>query len=822
VTSTEHAEQIGSQSDTHNCDSDDGVPVDWTALLNEFPRRSIDGVYNAVMGSAIIPGLSLPNDQTLTPDETDEARKPDSITEALADPNTWIAAFKRPEGATLLAYFLYVWGMWLWERTSEYDEIAEKVAKAAQGYRRAKETIKGASGFDQSQELVDILIDELITPKPEVASPADLIPPTTGALLLDCMDVEVALNNSSAKAMKRRTHDVVRRARRLLEVEAINSAGAADGIRGLLRHVLHVHSIYYAALEEVADTFLSVGPNCAVPLPQLGETITKLESCQKKDLKGDVFASELRTHRYALQALAQRFEDKHLPALRFESVKFVYIYPFAIPGPTGHAISEEVGKYRENPADTRSPLKLATARASGVEDVELRPGTSREIPFTDLWTWGGPDEESMAGSIGLPMPSLSVQIPDEDDDPVGGYEVEVRFNNLGNHYLRIEKELRDPTLIQVTQSLRRASWAIGREIVTCAGGGRWESLVEYASKIVEALPDWLSQFDGVRQLTPEEIDELGHLVDMDRDHHTLVEIRAASIQHRDGDHDATGDEVLLAAGPLLVQPVNPVATTLHEWMCWERVGSTAKNLLDYRSFMSDFAVGTGSETVLCMLSSPDWMHTGYSEVVEFVASLPALMRLSKLELVQKTAYADNALEYEHHRDAGTAEKGADERELGELRLDLHDMVEKIRRRRMYLNPSELLGSVNWGCEKGFLGNLYALPTITDLRADIDGRLARADTTIDRIAAREVRLHEERVQWTLFFVSLFSFTGFLGLGLQLLFGAGIRGMVDEDGAWPDWVFLVVTAVYLILVYVAWALFKNWALFKVHRWRFWRHL
>jgi hypothetical protein len=518
-----------------------------------------------------------------------------------------------------------------------------------------------------------------------------------------------------------------------------------------------------------------------------------LRACEIK-LNVDVTASELRTHRYALQALGERLGDRCRPQLKFRSVKIINIYPFAIPGVSGHDVCDEI---------RRMGYRDPTGAAPSLNLVGTTPGPARETPWTDLWTWRGVSEDSMSGSVSLPMHSISAQILG-DRHPVDIYDVTLRFNTLGNHYVQIEKEFSSPTFTEITQNLRRAFDGIGREKVTYSEGFCKESLVEYASELVKELQNWLSSLDKFKAPIsdaskifsglPEE------LTDLNRDHHTLVEIRSATIQLAGkSERDATGDEIRKYGGPLLMQPLPPVAAALHEWMCRETIGSNA-NFLNYTSFTSDFVTGTGSRTVLCVLSSPDWLSSGYAEVAEFVASLPPLLRSWMLQL-DKLAYRADLLLNDNpddHEVEGSWWKNH-ETELRSLRFDLYMAVDKIRKDRMHLNPSELVGSSFWESQKILLTRLYDLPTITDLDSDIEARLKRADAVIDRMAARQTRMHDQgiqddqnRLQLILLFVSLFSFSGVVALFLEARYGADVPGWTSDRAP------ALVAGVYLLIL------------------------
>jgi hypothetical protein len=812
----------------------ESISVKWNAFVDEFHRRGIEKIHAKAVESDLI--TAVPHKQ---------------VPEALAEQSTWKSAFRRREATTLLAYLLFAWGMWWWERTSNHAQVREGVAKAARAYFDARSAAirSMASGeleeddatrvyLAEEEPLVRLIIEELTTPRPggdataPVAAQGPPIPVAADkaaqprhdrdrrSLLLDCMDGEAALSNSSARALLKHSGAVRDRCEKLLENDLIAAGASGGGIRGLLRKVLEVHQIYYSRVEEVADAVRRVDEGTSA-VPALDGIIATLKSTQTQ-LKSDVYASELAPYRVALTALRKWQSGNGFPDVRFDLVRVTYIYPFT----TDRVLTdlqEFVGSLY---------LACKSGSLAGV-----RPLTPHEVRFTDLWTWGGQREE-LQPSEAMPLPSLKVKIPDDEGAPVE-YDAELRFTELGNHYLRVETELRDPTMNHINQNIRRGSQFTGGEHVT-SDGGKWDSLADYAGKILGALSCRIRE--TAKHATAE--------FNINRDHHAVVSIRAASVWQQGGDHrDATRDEIQRVAGPLLLQPVNRDATTLREWMCWETM-VPMPNLLGVTAFPSDFAWGTDSATVLCMPSTPDWAHSSYHELAEFVATLPTLVRCWGDDLNEKFRRAERMLlkkpddkgsatdeesslrEHErlsHPDEAGCAagqelagspvahrtllswerlKNPSFEDELERMRFELHNTIEQIRARWMYLDPSQLLQSAP---QKAFLANLYMLPRITDEKTKTDAHLQRADTVVQRIATRETRIHDQRIrryqnfiQWTLLFVSLFSFSSVLTLALQILYGEHIAGWFHEEARpHEDAIWLV--AVYFVLGLILVAIF-----------------
>jgi hypothetical protein len=280
---------------------------------------------------------------------------------------------------------------------------------------------------------------------------------------------------------------------------------------------------------------------------------------------------------------------------------------------------------------------------------------------------------------------------------------------------------------------------------------------------------------------------------------------------------------------MLLQPVNPVAASLHEWICYRQTDSWT-NLLEVSSFMSDVAVGTGSTTTLCMLSAPDWAYNGYEEVVELAASFPVLVLKWISDLEQGIKVADKVLA-EYNLENPSKNPGSSAANVARHRISLCNDLANIRENETYLKPSEILRPER---ERAFLENLYQLPVMTDARKALDGRIERADLTIQRLSALESLLHEERVrrhqtviQVILFVVSFFSFASLLTLAVELVYGTTLSPFASKDselehetGGWltdqdPERVFWIVVGIYFAFFIVGLL-----AVMRYSGWKFWR--
>ena len=798
--------------------------VNWDTVKSEWRKRGIDTIHDMLVKSKLIPDKSL-----------------DSLSEDLKKGETWQNAFETSGGATLLAYFVFVWGMNTWELTSDHQEVRKKVADARTGYLSAyfmahdivnaihpssaaqREKLREYLGGEQ--KLVYLIFNSLTIPVDlEAAQTEDEMPvQVSGALLLDAMGVESALYSASVVATQKRANAIRELCEKVLEDELIKSDGSCDGLRGLVRDLLGAHRDYYGCIARVAEALRRAARAAradADAISLLDTTIEELAKAQA-DLGDDVYASELPAYRVALTAWRDRLTSQAVPTVLLDSVNITYIYPFALSGVEGEKAREIAldcgrGPAADGPDSGRAPRPTFGG---------LSPSESVELQLTDMWTWGGRRKELHA-TVSLPMPSLTAELRD-DDDARSDYDVELRFNELGNHYLRVDLALQEPALNDINQALRRATTYSGEHDVT-SGDKKWATIAGYAYDVITDVAAWMAAEPKSERLTEsvgwwtrhrrnrqqaesatavtEPEDECGFNPDFD--YHVVIVIHTASVLQPDGSRrGATKEDIENAYGNLLLQLLNRETTTLDEWICWSK-SQAMPNLLADACFPSDFAIGTESTTVLYMPSTPSWAQSGYEEVAEFAASFPPLIRQWKNALDDKLGSAEKFTQTDDDSHIDDQES-----ELERLRSDLHVALEGIREVRTYLVPSQLL---SLHAEGAFLEHLYRQSRLPELRKDIDGYLERGSVTIDRMNTREARLHDHRnrkyqevIQYILFAVGTFSFSGVVVLFLTVWYGSTLPGWdtdVKQQGHYSYRELFIVIGIYSAFVLVGFLTFR----------------
>jgi hypothetical protein len=765
------------------------IAVDWDALKQEWRERGTDAIRGKLVELNLISDTSL-----------------DFLGDALMGESIWQHALARRGDTSLLAYFVFVWGMSMWEFTSDHNEVRTKVANARNGYLRGyhratelanADDLKGAARREslkkyvqEERNLVHLIFDSLTMPVDLARTPIENKPPdeVSGALLLDAMNVESAVYSGSLVATQVRATAISELCDELLAYDLIDTEGCPDGIRGLLREVVGAHRKYYGCVALAADALQRAARDGAEALPVLDVAIERLTKAQR-GLGDDVYSSELPAYRVALTAWRDRLR-RRTPAVLLDSIAITTLYPFALPD-----------------VDGKEAQRIARRRGRSATFSGLPASEPYELQLTDIWTWGGRRRE-LNSTIGLPMPALAAQLHDEAA-AAHNYDVELRFNDLGNHYLRVHLVLSDPSPNDINQALRRATTYSGAQLVE-SSGQPWDSIADYAKQVIIGVESWIRENREAKSATDETGSDSKYEFKPDFDYHVVVSLDGAHVLGSDWKRrEAKKEEILRDYGSLLLQMLNRETTTLDEWICWSRP-KVIPNLLGEACFPGDFAIGTESTTVLYMPSTPRWARSGYQEVAEFAASFPPLIYQTRTVLDNKLDRADRFTQSDDDNDIDRQEA-----ELNDMRTGLHETLEVIRKIRTYLVPSQLL---SLRAEGAFLDQLYQRSRLPELRDDIDGYLEMGRTSIDRMNTHEARLHDHRnrkyqntVQIILFLVGTFSFSSVAALVLTVYYGSTIPGGDTKEDApqnWHYWDAVWVIAAYFFVVGVGyWYLYKR---------------
>ncbi|HET9507094.1 MAG TPA: hypothetical protein VFO81_04050, partial [Gaiellaceae bacterium] len=366
------------------------------------------------------------------------APEPPTRAAALRDVEEAFAqAAEKPGGDLLLALYLYGRCLEKWEKTEDYERIGLILD--------ALDVVTGAPtpGADTARgdtQLLSILGGQ-------------------AQLLRTAMGVEDALSCSCPVAMGDRARSIVTGLDGLLERELALGAGP-DELRAIIRSDATASRRYFDTIGEVADGVLEFVQLDARGREDFdfGHVLRTLRAAEHADdIRGDVYESELRAHRFALEALSEHAREPHLVV---DDAEVTYLYPFALRG-------------------RRSALDAATtvARALGddfadaLTDPGLAPVSVRELDLNDLWHAGGGespgggledprDDEPGYSGVSIELPPITVTTTAFEELH---FTAEVRLSRLGNHHLLVRSELEGAGLHEVNQALRRGSHGMGEE-----------------------------------------------------------------------------------------------------------------------------------------------------------------------------------------------------------------------------------------------------------------------------------------------------------------------------------------------------------------------
>ncbi|MEV0790923.1 hypothetical protein [Kribbella sp. NPDC050459] len=536
--------------------------TDWKAIGEEFSRRELTALTKSLEDNGALRDVV---DTALTRSgEVDDGRSADFE-------QAWTTARERPGATVALATYLYASCQAAWELTGDYDKIRRTIEGARTGWDQCG---KSVDWYDAATELFLRHVESLP----------------------DCMDAEGAVNCSCPIALAHHAGEVSKANAEILpSIKDLDQPGAETFVR-FLSGIVEKHFVTYDAIAAVArgvKLWLYEEPSARGELEACKALLKKAEANEL--VAEDVYASELRAHRYALQSLT----ESRLPELTFRDTRFVYCYPFAIPS----RISWE--KLEAAIARVGKEGRLAGARPNLVEDMDL----------SDIW-----NSDIYQGLV-LMLPPVNVAT-------TAGlnlrHSVEFRFSKFGNHYIRLEHDGTDLGCHDIYQGLRRVSHVMGVEKVTWLDGApdrSWKRLHEFAADLLKSLAD---------QVDDATTDDW--FADFRNDFNVVLEIRRASIRGEDGrEREATGHDVIESAGRLLLNPVTSYATALEEWTRRE-TPTEFKNLSEDAGYDSDVVARTDNTTLLVLPGSPSWVYLGHEEEAEFVASLRPLLRRWQREL----------------------------------------------------------------------------------------------------------------------------------------------------------------------------------------------
>ncbi|HET8661421.1 MAG TPA: hypothetical protein VFM55_20790 [Micromonosporaceae bacterium] len=547
---------------------------------------------------------------------------------------------------------------------------------------------------------------------------------------------------------------------------------------GISSYVTDRASLAVAYYEAVAEAGHALRRFFSEPGHSLDVAITKLAAAEVNPVVSDLRSSELRSHRFALQALQTSAGSTWL---HIDSGKVTYIYPFAV-----------------RRADPGAIVARASAEAKAWDLCGLTPSDVHDtFDLDDLWDGSDFLGRRFDGTR-VELPQLAVY--DLAGKLLAALDAAVYLSRLGNHFVRIEGALCDVNPADVYAAMFRAAPEHGTARV-CAGdaGAEWPRLSAFAVDMAESV--------GAN---------LGDLPISTRPgmFHVIVSVHSASTSIGPvgpRTEVQTREQLVAAAGAqVLVNPVTHCIASLAEWVRYPMPERT--NILETVTMRDDLAVRTANTTLLVTLGSPSYHSATRQTVAEFVASLDGLFAGWGDDLAtyydrvneQIPAITGALLE-----DASTTseELGRVAAGLEQEQVEMHDFAVDVRSTVALIESPGLVASpVVASTVTGLLDAAGYRQRTDDLyrRMDavLDERLGRRiDALVRRLAEREAeaaaaaeRRQRARLDTAL---AVIAAVGVSGIAQIIQSGFSLR----EIGSL--WITGIVLALALVVGLVAWA-------------------
>jgi hypothetical protein len=563
--------------------------INWRRIEAEMRQRKFVTVRLALIDAVKAVDEDIETGDEAAIDSVDSAlediwkgKRPAEAMERLTSIYKAVAATNHPQLAALLAVYLYGRTLGIWELTTNWRQIQTVITAIEVA---AREAIKVLLSHDEVEAGLVGLITEL------------------NGSIVPAMQVENGLNCSCPIQMETAANRVVERAEQVLGILSQLPPDHPD-CREFVETRARVDQEYFqavAAVTQGVQAYIGGGSDVFGSLVRSIDDVWRAE--RSEILSGDVYESELRSHRLGLEALVTAW-----PRLHVDLANVIYCYPFALRGfPPVALIAAD-------------PAWWESWAPAGIQFE------CHELRLSDMWEGVAPEKDRFTG-IAITLGTATVVTTAGEE--LHGFEIELRLSQLGNHYLRVRRRLEGGSLHDLNQAVRRGTSRMGVENVTL-GTESFDRMSELAGSLIGSFVDHLRQHQtlGDHALTADAVTHDGF-------HHVIVAAHRLSVEAPDGTRtDAAVDEVGKAAGAsLILQPVRQAAATLEEWSRYPVPDIEQSNFLGEYAFVGDFAVRTANTTFGLLRGLPEFLIVEHEEGAEFVASLPALLHawLGELE-----------------------------------------------------------------------------------------------------------------------------------------------------------------------------------------------
>jgi hypothetical protein len=690
----------------------------WTAAVNVIPRPRIE--------SEVDPA----------PTENDSAptEKPADRVATLRTLLTVVAS--RPLGAATLGVFTHFVCEQEWEISYHYGPIRDTL----QALRTLWPDHRHLASSPSDAEAMDVVVQLL-------------------ELLEHELDVETELTTGEIDHFRTSADHAHRSA-----VAIVKSATGIGSINPELAGYLRAHGrtrLRYYELVLVAAVAADDYLAGRAQRRHLAIAIAKLREGEYDDVLAHNDKSEVRAHRFSLEAMHDRADEQWL---RVEHGKISYIYPFGLrefsPGDPPHTdATAVVDRVRAEAAD----WQLAGVAVEFVE-AELPLDSAWTAKPLNLRTGHVPPERGtkLAGSV-IRLPHVILRIHGRE---VARLRAEIIVSDLGNHHVIFDGDLVDASPQEVHFALFRAAPEHGAISVSFAGADRvWPRLCELAASLMTSMYD---QFSGSGKQVA--LSAQGGM------YHVVLSVNAASTTSGPASRDrlpisSAADAVAAMGGGTLMTSISSSVGALAEWV---RLGTNADAIVPGLGFAGDIVARTANTTVFVMPGTPDWAVETYRSIAIFVASLDGLATAWFDELATQLAHIRRIIEDIDRSETPRASVvRAYSDQLRREQVQLQSFVAEARSLQSLIGSPALLEAP---LVAEILRKLLNAAGFARVEANFADR-AR-ELLDDRLGARlvEITEHQERRRRTA-----------LEIVLALVTAAGVSGLVQvyEGGVSEQW-------------------------------------
>ncbi|SDL21852.1 hypothetical protein SAMN05216298_3110 [Glycomyces sambucus] len=682
------------------------------------------------------PGVADPGDQ---PPQSDRDERDTVLGDAL------LALREEPAGGALLA--LHVWNLCAeeWEHTYRFDRMLGTLRAFADLWDR----------------------DRRDAGDPDTRAAGDAGAALALLQILE-IDAESAMCRGDLPRQAAAAADTLRAGEELLSASAAMSGRFAP-LRAYFQALAQARIAYYRAL---CGAVGSAAEALRGRLDPLADGIRALARAERSDELSPIERSELRAHRFSLERIAAAADEEWLTVDRAE---VTFVIPFGLNGRPPMEVVEALRGMDGPPV------------IAGVQGRAIR----QSFQLDDVWAGADYLERRFEGAaVELPP----VRLRHLDGAPIAEFTAELRLSQLGNHYLRLDSEVRDADPHEMQMALFRAEHGHGRIAVEC-GGRTWDRLADFAADFQAGVARRLSG-QGEVTARPGRYQVLVAL-------HELSAGTGPGAPARERRPVTSGGDLLGLFGAQAL--LHPVANGIGSVCDWSRYAVDASQLLHDVRKRGDLVAATENTTVIALFGSPSFMIGTYRTLAEFVGSLDGLF----------SAWHDRLASH-HPRVTHLVGETTDERSVEALgayserlhveQLLLHDFATETRSVLSLIHSPNLVTSPT---DAAALSVLLRAAEVEQLELDFATKLRellsdRIEVRIDAMATKlQQRFEADRVRQERFnrgvvdaLLAAIAVFGAAGV-VQILQAAGLTQ--PAFAAWAVAAILVMAAVCSVAVF-----------------------